>query len=72
MILQGEGVYPKYVVCEVQTEPWAHAQGHECYLFCIKGSDWRTQQERLKTAMLAVEQEFTVYGDELERVEVLK
>ncbi len=68
--LPGEGVYPKCVNCGMQTGPLAHARGHAQTRVCREGGLRRARQERRVTASLAVQREFEVYGDVLERVEV--
>ncbi len=55
--------------CGVQTGPLAHARGHVQSRVCREGGLRRARQERRVTALLAVQREFEVYGDVLERVE---
>ncbi len=50
----------------------AHTRGHVHSRFCVEGGEHRASQERRVLVSLAVQREFLVYGEILERVGVFK
>ena len=68
--IEGEGSYPRCRRCRHQVSPLA--LGHEQTRNCQEGFERRIQHEAAVTAGRALDQEFTAYGEKLERVEVFK
>ena len=66
----GEGVLPRCQVCRMQTSP--SATGHRATSFCVEGGRRHRQHEAAAAAALALRQQFSAYGEVLERVEVFR
>ncbi len=70
--LPSKGVYPRCVECRIQNSPQAYAWGKLQSQFCVEVREQRAWLERRVTAMLEVQEEFAMYGDVLEKMEVFK
>ena len=69
--LPGEGVYPRCPNCGMQTNPTGMGR-HRGTALCREGGERLRQHEAAVNSALALRQEFTAYGDVLERVEVFR
>ena len=69
--LPGEGVYPRCRVCGMQTNPTGLGR-HEGTALCREGGERLRQHEAADASALVLRQQFTAYGDALERVEVFR
>jgi len=65
------GVYSKCDRCGMQTNPAAYP-GHWSSNLCIEGAARKEQHETAVAAGRALLERFTIYGEELERVETFK
>ena len=71
--IPGEGVYPRCGHCGMQVAPTVvESHGHETSALCRLGTERKVQWEAAARLAEAVEETFTAYGEELERVEVFK
>ena len=68
--IPGEGVYPRCEACGMQTNP--SAVSHRSTKACREGAERKHQHEAAVEAALALRQQFTAYGDVLDRVEAFK
>ena len=68
----GEGRYPRCVHCGMQTSLKSLNSGHLDTKTCRERGQRRRQHEAAANAALALREQFTAYGDVLERVEVFK
>jgi hypothetical protein len=69
---EGSVPLPRCKRCGMQTETGALYRWHQRTQLCQEGWEWKMQHEAAETARVALAQAFTVYGAELERVEVFK
>ena len=68
--IAGEGFFPQCERCGMQVNPTATR--HRFTKVCQLGHERKLQHEAAANFVVALRQEFTVYGDVLERVEVYK
>jgi hypothetical protein len=68
--IAGEGFFPQCERCGMQVNPTATR--HRFTKVCQLGHERKLQREAAANSAAALRQEFTVYGDVLERVEVFK
>ena len=70
--IPGEGVYPQCQECGMQTNPVSLQTTHPRSKYCEMRKARRLQRECAVDSALAMEESFTAYGQELQRVEVFK
>jgi len=64
--------FPRCALCGMQTNPEVIGRGHESTALCKWGQKCKQQYAAVTEATRALDQRFTAYGEELERVETFK
>ena len=71
--IPGEGVYPRCRHCKMQVAPTVvGSHGHQTSATCRLGTERKVQRAAAESSAEVVEETFTAYGEELERVKVFK